>query len=311
MANRDRRVRLGAVAVGLIAVAGSVAVVGDLLSASSTKGAIEASTWSGPGAPAQRQPPQESAPNVGSSSIPESTLMDQAVVVETTTVPAATPVVSDTSSAPSCQMHSAVRLGSTGDDVRCLQQRLQEVLGDGGEITIDGQFGPATELSVRDFQSAHDLVVDGVVGAQTAELLDVWDPATAAQFGDGLGSIEIPRIGVALPFREGIEMSTLDRGPGHWPGTAMPGQPGNVVLAGHRVSHNADFRHLDALSPGDDVIFTTTSGRYEYDVVSVEIVGPNALWIVDQTSDATATLFACHPPGSTTQRIVVHLKLRG
>jgi len=126
-----------------------------------------------------------------------------------------------------------------------------------------------------------------------------------------LGSIEIPKLGLGRPLYEGIEMSTLDAGPGHWPGTAMPGEAGNVVVAGHRVSHNADFRNLDALSPGDEVIFNTGSGRYVYGVVSIEIVQPEALWITDQTSDATATLFACHPPGSVSQRIVAHLRLVG
>ncbi|CAN5842328.1 hypothetical protein BH20ACT4_BH20ACT4_14350 [soil metagenome] len=112
-------------------------------------------------------------------------------------------------------------------------------------------------------------------------------------------------------MHEGVELSTLDYGPGHWPGTAMPGEAGNVVVAGHRVSHNADFRNLDQLSSGDEVIFNTGSGRHVYSVVSTEIVQPDAMWIVDQTSDAIATLFACHPPGSVSERIVVRLQLVG
>ena len=87
----------------------------------------------------------------------------------------------------------------------------------------------------------------------------------------------------------------------------MPGQQGNVVIAGHRVSHDKPFRNVDKLEPGDDVIFTTDAGRFVYEVTGVEVVGPEALWIVDQTADFTGTLFACHPPGSTRQRIVVHL----
>ncbi len=122
-----------------------------------------------------------------------------------------------------------------------------------------------------------------------------------------LGSIEIPKIGVVKSLFEGITLTTLDLGPGHWPGTAMPGQLGNVVIAGHRVSHDKPFRHLDQLVAGDDVILTTAAGRFVYKVTGTEIVGPEALWIVDQTPDYTATLFACHPPGSTRQRIVVHL----
>jgi sortase A len=108
---------------------------------------------------------------------------------------------------------------------------------------------------------------------------------------------------------EGIRLSTLDNGPGHWPGTAMPGEIGNVVVAGHRVSHNRDFRNLDDLQPGDEVIMSTASGRHVYLVRSTEIVTPDAMWIIDQTEAPTATLFACHPPGSVSERIVVHLDL--
>jgi sortase A len=122
-----------------------------------------------------------------------------------------------------------------------------------------------------------------------------------------LGSIEIPKIGVTKSIFEGVTLTTLDHGPGHWPGTAMPGQPGNAVIAGHRVSHDKPFRNIDQLEPGDDVIFNTAAGRFVYKVTSTEIVYPDAVWIVDQTADATATLFACHPVGSTKQRIVVHL----
>ncbi len=122
-----------------------------------------------------------------------------------------------------------------------------------------------------------------------------------------LGTIEIPKIGVTKSIYEGITLTTLDHGPGHWPGTAMPGQQGNVVIAGHRVSHDKPFRHLEQLVPGDDVIMTTADGRFVYKVTGTDIVYPDALWIVDQTADYTATLFACHPAGSTRQRIVVHL----
>lgn len=104
-------------------------------------------------------------------------------------------------------------------------------------------------------------------------------------------------------------MTTLDRGPGHWPGTAMPGEVGNVVVAGHRTSHQADFRHLDQLVPGDDVVFNTEAGVITYKVTGTQIVQPDAIWIVDPTATPTATLFACHPLGSTAQRIVVNLEL--
>ena len=122
-----------------------------------------------------------------------------------------------------------------------------------------------------------------------------------------LGSIEVPRLRLSRVLLEGIHLETLDHGPGHWPGTAMPGQPGNVVVAGHRVSHNRDFRYIDRLRLGDEVIFNTADGRFRYLVTGADVVGGAATFITDQTSEPTATLFACHPPGSTRYRYVVHL----
>lgn len=126
-----------------------------------------------------------------------------------------------------------------------------------------------------------------------------------------LGRIEIPAIELDSELQEGIRIPTLDDGPGHWPGTAMPGQLGNTVIAGHRTSSGAEFRRLDELVAGDEVIMTTPHGRFVYLVESIEIVAPDALWIVDQTREHRATLFACHPPGSVSQRIVAHLRLTG
>jgi sortase A len=125
-----------------------------------------------------------------------------------------------------------------------------------------------------------------------------------------IGRIEIPKIGLDHALLRGISLTTLDQGPGYWPGTAMPGQLGNLVVAGHRTSHGKEFRHIDELVPGDEVIFTTDAGRFVYTVVDTTVVAPDAMYIIDQTPEATATLFACHPPGSTRQRIVVHLALQ-
>jgi len=124
-----------------------------------------------------------------------------------------------------------------------------------------------------------------------------------------LGSISIPKLGVEESLYEGIRLTTLDMGPGHWPGTAMPGYAGNVVVAAHRTSHGGPFRYIDTLVPGDEVWFETDVGPTRYLVTGTEIVPPSAMWIVDQTENATATLFACHPPGSVAERIVVHLEL--
>lgn len=123
----------------------------------------------------------------------------------------------------------------------------------------------------------------------------------------GLGKIEIPKLGVTEYMFEGIELSVLDNGPGHWPGTAMPGEVGNMVIAGHRVSHTHPFLHINDLVDGDEVFFSTGGKRFRYQVSGTQIVTPDAIWITDTTPTATATLFACHPPGSTTYRWVTRL----
>ncbi len=132
----------------------------------------------------------------------------------------------------------------------------------------------------------------------------------AVEAAGELGRIEVPRLGLDLAFFEGVTLPTLDKGPGHWPGSALPGQVGNVVIAGHRVSHSRPFRHLDELVEGDEVVFTNGGQRSTYVVTGTEIVTPETLRIVDQTPEPTATLFACHPPGSTQYRWVTHLRLK-
>jgi sortase A len=148
----------------------------------------------------------------------------------------------------------------------------------------------------------------------TAALLPE-DPGISASseptIGDdgSIGRLEVPKLGLDLPMLEGVELSVLDRGAGHWPKTALPGQPGNLVVAGHRVSHTHPFRNIDQLTEGDEVFFTGGNGsRFRYVVTGHEIVTPDAVWIVDPTPTATATLFACHPPGQTTHRWVTRLK---
>ena len=131
-----------------------------------------------------------------------------------------------------------------------------------------------------------------------------------------IGSIEIPKIGLVHPVFHGITMRNIDKGPSHWPGTALPGEVGNAVFAGHRVTKTHPFRHIDQLVPGDEVFFTVDPAaiggtgapmRTRYTVTGHEVVPPTAMRIVDPTPTATATLFACHPPGSARYRYVVKL----
>jgi len=120
-----------------------------------------------------------------------------------------------------------------------------------------------------------------------------------------IGEIRIPKIGLVHPVYEGVTLTVIDKGPGHWPGSAVPGQLGNAVFAGHRVTHSHPFRNVDKLVAGDEIIFVMPDGTYTYKMTKQEIVKPVDVWIVNPTPTATLTLFACHPPGSAAKRIVI------
>lgn len=121
-----------------------------------------------------------------------------------------------------------------------------------------------------------------------------------------IGSIEIPKIGLSTTLYEGVWLTVLNVGPGHWPGTAQAGEYGNMVIAGHRVTHSKPFRHIDDLAEGDEMIVNSPKGRFVYKVTGHQIVYPKDIWIVDQTPGYRITLFACHPPGSAAQRYVIY-----
>jgi sortase A len=124
------------------------------------------------------------------------------------------------------------------------------------------------------------------------------------------GTLALPTLGVEQSLHEGVTLTAIDRGPSHWPGTAMPGEVGNVVVAGHRVTHSRPFHDLDRLQPGDPLVFSLADGsRWTYELTGIEIVAPDAMHIVEQTPEPTATLFACHPKGSAAQRIVARFRL--
>jgi sortase A len=120
-----------------------------------------------------------------------------------------------------------------------------------------------------------------------------------------IGEIHIPKIGLVHAVYEGVTLTVIDHGPGHWPGSAVPGQLGNSVFAGHRVTHSHPFRRINELVPGDDIVFKMQNGTFTYKMTGHQIVTPKDVHIVNPTTDATVTLFACHPPGSARQRYVV------
>ena len=131
-------------------------------------------------------------------------------------------------------------------------------------------------------------------------------PRRALPEGTVFGTIEIPALGLSETLREGIELRFLDFGPGHWPGTAFPGQPGNCVIAGHRVSHSRPFLFIDTVPTGAMMTLTMAGAAHDYVATSAGIVDPADNSILNWTAERSATIFACHPPGSVTQRYIVN-----
>ena len=128
--------------------------------------------------------------------------------------------------------------------------------------------------------------------------------------GDSVAMIEIPKIDVRKFVIEGTDVEDLKVGPGHYPGTPLPGENGNAAIAGHRTTYGAPFNRLDELDPGDQLFVTTAAGRFQYDVSETLYVDPyEGVWVLDPTSDDRLTLTTCHPKFSAAQRLIVIAKL--
>ena len=134
-------------------------------------------------------------------------------------------------------------------------------------------------------------------------------PTVPPALGQKIGQIQIPKIGLVHDIFQGFELKQIDYGPGHWPKSPLPGQPGNVSFAGHRVTHSHPFLDIDKMAVGDKIIFTTPSGQFTYEMTEHMIVRPTDVHILRPTPEATVTLIACHPKHSARQRYVVKAKL--
>jgi sortase A len=148
------------------------------------------------------------------------------------------------------------------------------------------------EQQARDLDRLlHDEIAVSVVKPQAVLPVVPEAPPTIAV--DGLiGRFEIPRLGLSVIVAEGIGKRTLRRGIGHIPGTPLPGEPGNVGIAGHRDTF---FRPLKDIQVHDMIVLSTQWGEYRYRVVSSRVVGPNEVEVLHPTSDEVLTLVTCHP----------------
>ncbi|MDI6715591.1 MAG: sortase [Actinomycetota bacterium] len=117
--------------------------------------------------------------------------------------------------------------------------------------------------------------------------------------------IIIPKIGVNQVVLEGTSPDILKLGPGHYIGTANPGDRGNVGIAGHRVTYTHPFNRLDELVRGDLIILETIDYQYEYRVENMLVVDPKNVSTLMPTADPRVTLTTCNPKYSARTRLNV------
>jgi sortase A len=153
------------------------------------------------------------------------------------------------------------------------------------------------------------------------ELVEEWSTPQVREIalGDAIAVLRIPALGADYGYAvvEGVSRRDLQRGPGHYPGTAMPGEIGNVVISGHRTTYGAPFSKVGELREGDAVVVETADEWFTYEVNASEIVSPNAVEVTlpvprqpdVEPTQRLLTLTTCHPRYSARQRLIVFAEM--
>ena len=156
----------------------------------------------------------------------------------------------------------------------------------------------------RNFERA--LAQSPALARKSVAEMSFTDPAMKPRGGSMIGKIWIPRLGISAIVDEGINSKTLAVSVGHIPSTALPGQSGNVGIAGHRDTF---FRSLRKVQRDDLITFTTLRGDYRYRVVSIKVVGPDDVAVLESDGGSEIlTLVTCYPfyyVGSAPDRFIV------
>jgi sortase A len=163
-------------------------------------------------------------------------------------------------------------------------------------------------------QEAFDRALGQILHAEAHDQSE-WSPERVQKYRESrgidveaLGRLDIPDAGVSVMVLEGTDDWTLNRAVGRIEGTARPGEPGNLGIAGHR---DGFFRGLRHLSVGDELTFTTLDGVGQYRVVDLSVVEPDSVEVLAPTADPTITLVTCHPfyyVGDAPRRFIVHAR---
>jgi sortase A len=170
-----------------------------------------------------------------------------------------------------------------------------------------------TELTARRYQHAAARILEEwrianrSAWSAPASVRSVRTRAQARETGV-VGRLRIQRLGLSAMVGEGIDDRTLDRAVGHIPGSAFPGEEGNVALAGHRDTF---LRRLSRVRRGDRIQIVTPDGSFEYRVERTRVVSPRAVHVLRNTGEPLLTIVTCYPfraIGPAPDRFVVHAR---
>jgi len=159
------------------------------------------------------------------------------------------------------------------------------ILGYCGFVLLDAKIYQASEA--RQFQQQIKDFNPAITGEGRAQKVSIH---TSTE--NPLGEIELTRVGVTAMILEGTDDRTLRRAVGHIPGTPLPGQPGNVAIAGHRDTF---FRALRNVREDDEITLMTLEGSYRYHVDSIKVVGPEDTEVLANSGGDILTLVTCYP----------------
>jgi sortase A len=178
-------------------------------------------------------------------------------------------------------------------------------LGFAASAIIDARVYQSSERK-RFERERQNAAVSAVAGATTRAAVAAPVPTD----GVSIGEIQIPRLGLRAMIAQGESAPILRRSVGHLSDTALPGEVGNVVLAGHRDTF---FRPLSGVRAGDSITLKTRDGEFEYLVESTSVVAPSAVEVLEPTGGRTLTLITCYPfsyIGAAPNRFIVRARQR-
>lgn len=163
------------------------------------------------------------------------------------------------------------------------------------------------ELADLEQSFSTEISGDVAAGARARVLAERFEGQVSR--GDAIGRIEIDSIGLEMVILNGTDTATLQKGPGRYPQTPLPGLGATTGIAGHRTTYLAPFRRINEIEKGDEIRVEMPYAAFTYTVEKHEIVDPSDVEVVDPVGYERVVLTACHPLYSAAQRYVVFAKL--